>query len=258
MPNRCFEMKKNVLKQLFPIFIVLTLFACNNGKGGMIHMPSAPSVEDCERDFGNMVNGSYATIESALSRVKDFISTYAKTDFPQLEDAYGIKMYLEDLKQFLDGPFDSVSDFIYLSNQKELTLENCNYPMVKAVWNKALENKKNELFEEAIAKLTKDSFEPYLASAVREIVNDDYDNEQLFGWEIERIDLVSLSEPEEVSGIYGKECTAVYRVHLRGNTLGIDTGTLKIQLIGLLSLSTTGELNYRTKDYSYLEKSSKL
>ena len=254
MSNGCFEMRKNVVKQLFTILVVLTLFACNNGKGGMIHQSLTPSEEDCERDYNNMENGSYSTIESALSRVQNFISAYAKTDFQQLEDAYRIKMYLEDLKQFLAGPFNSVSDFIYLSNQKELTLENCKYPMVKAVWSRVLENMKNELFEEAVAKLTKDSFEPYLSSAVREIVNDDYDNEQLFDCEIERVDFGTLTEREEVPGIFGKECTAVFRVHLRCNTLGIDAKTLKIQLIGRFSFNTMGELKYRMKDYCYLKK----
>lgn len=252
------NMKKIISKLLSLVFVSISLFACNNVNNGASIFSPKPSFEDCERDYRDLVNASFSYPERALSRVQDFISTYAETGYSRVDDAYRIKIQVEDIKDFLGRSFESVNDFLYQANQKGNAIEKCEYPIVKFVWNNAFEDKKKSMFENAISKLTCDSFEPYFSSAVRKIVNDDYDNEQLFGWDIERVDLVSLSEPEDVPEIYGKECTAVYRVHLRGNTLGIDTGTLKIQIIGRLSLTTLGELMYKTKDYSYLEKSSKL
>lgn len=73
-------------------------------------------------------------------------------------------------------------------------------------------------------------------------------------WDVESIDQISLSEPTLVSDGTAKKSYGEYRVHLRGNILGIDTDIAIVKIDGVIGVDASGKVRYARTGYQFVEK----
>lgn len=213
----------------------------------------------CRGDFENLCNNTFSSADAAISAIENFVNRYSDINHDYTEDAYEMKFAFKDMQSFFNQTFSSYYYFKQLTNDKSNTYTSSSFPVIRNSWPRILDNETDRILRRFLSEITAETFDPYLRKRVKQIVEEDYDHERAFGWDITRIDRVSIEEPKQVEGLAAKETEAVYRVHLKGNTLGWDTGTLKIQVKGRLGFSEeSGDLYYNNLDYNYLERSSKL
>lgn len=94
--------------------------------------------------------------------------------------------------------------------------------------------------------ITESDFEEFFKAQVWQLSENNYNI-----WEVESIDLVSLSTPTLVNDGTAKKCHGEYRVHLRGNVLGVLTKDARVSIEGTIGPDESGNLTPVRTGYEF-------
>lgn len=181
-----------------------------------------------------------------------------REEYPDLNDCLAKlesdRLYLQKLESFLGQEFGSMEDY----NMEVLEATPSYHQQgenIGKIWNKAVEYRRHELARQFILEKVKD-FATYLKEDAKQICLNDYEN-----FNIQRVELVSMSSPSEMEEYWGYECEGVFRVYLVGSFIGWDRGSVKVSVKGRITARNNGDgelitdVAYSRTDYSILEKS---
>lgn len=158
---------------------------------------------------------------------------------------------LQGMHQFFQKPYDNLSSF----NTKATSIGRRweGHKLLNKLWKSFVSKARRELAKQVLVQGL-----PYVRSHLEDharlVCQGAYS-----GFNVQRVELAQLEEPQEDSKRLGYLCSAIYHVYLRGAYFGIDKGLVKLRVHGTLSIEKNEQgiessLVYTNNSYEILEK----
>lgn len=247
-------MKHTLAILLFVPVLLSNCYYCNGGttssySEGPKFIKNIYTAENCNVEFFRLTNASY-DLSYAISETESFINKWAHTGFYQVDDARRIKGALEDIKLFIKSYGHNLADFKAQAIVEASKYDDSDYRIVRSAWNKAVGEKEHSLAKSLLASCDENAFTRAMEKSMSNII--DSNARSFFGWDIESMDVVKISEPEQ-KGSWSKSCTATFRVYLVGALIGLDSTTTKVEITEEMGINSSGNLYSSLVDYTILE-----
>lgn len=206
-----------------------------------------------KRDFPN-AQEAITAYETVLSKLNTPESTALREKSRDLESyASRLQLIVKELrlvKNFFDQEYSSLYNFNV--SAKDFETYTTLHPITRDIWYR---NKETEVSHWVTKELRKEieGFRNYLYRDAGHLCEFLYE-----GFNVERVDVVSIGEPVEDSKYHAYDCRGIFRVYLRGAFLGWDRGGVKLSLTGRLVATPNDngdlEIQYKRVDYTILEE----
>ena len=217
------------------------------------------------KSFNNLLKARYIDPDNAL---EDFEREKAKLQSPEvykLQEQYtDLKTYvprleaiieeIESMRLFFSRDFANLSAF----NEEAHAYGNKSMsPTAKRIWEVCLDAERNKIAQKMLnAEVEK--FKDYLMKDAEEICMSTYS-----GFDIKRIDVVSIDQPIKREGFMTYDCEGTFRVYMIGSILGWHKGNVKISVKGKMGVYANEQevamgVKYSRTDFSVLEENGDL
>ena len=217
-----------------------------------------PVVKDCEAEYAEVCETLFTTTTAAIKRMDDYLADFGQENCAHVDDVKRMKELFEKMDLFFNNKqYDSYYEYLTKSQQVEEWFLNSGYRTVRATWLQLYEKDKQAMLENAIIDITAESFEENMKEDVERIVQEEVCGKGPLRWDITSVDIVRIEMPTRLSGLPGKQCKALFRVHISG-PLGWRSGSVKVSLLSQLHYSASGTLEYRLVDYAITERSGSM
>ena len=230
---------KVILAELL-VLIIVVLTACGEKR-------------DCEQEYYGLSKCTFSSAAEGANEADEYLKYFKPKKCIYYEDVKEIQQEFLSMDDFFYNHYDKYADF-----QREAIKQpfyNSRYSTVVNTWKALVENEQHRLLDAIVDRINAADIGSYMLNQVRSICENDYGGNGPFGWEVNGVSSVSLSDLEPIgNNLFGKKCKGIYRASMEGAMgLGLRSGTVKLQIEGGLYVDTYGNLRYQTFDYKYLE-----
>lgn len=163
------------------------------------------------------------------------------------------KALIDQMKEILEREYNSVENFNGEVRDNDYRFRNQGANIAK-VWEAMIDVYQSKVAKQVLLEKVKD-FERELAEDAQNICLNDFQ-----GFDVQRVETVSMGTPKEHDKYMRYECEGVFRVYLVGAIIGWDKGSVKLSIKGRISARVDDNnrlagVAYSRTDYSILEKS---
>ncbi len=229
-------MLKNKKTFLFLLFVVV-LTSCDMQK------------RDPQAEFFALRDAVFSTPQEGRDKVQEYSDYFYEKDGARIDEARELRRGYRKMCDFFAQSFDSYEVFLKESRKINEDLSNSNVEGVRKLWQTLYEKERNRLLGPMMDQITVDSFDSYFKNQVKRLCD-----EELRSWEVTSIDQMSLTTPELDEKGDKKKARGVYRVHLKGNIIGVFDGTAQVAIEGEIGVNVLGELFQNRIGYEFQEK----
>ncbi|PNE28831.1 hypothetical protein BHU09_04840 [Tannerella sp. oral taxon 808] len=212
-------------------------------------MAASCEQRDPEAEYKLLSETVYSSPREGAVAAQEYIDYFNNKEGARINDAYGIRDQYYLMRDFFSYSFDSYADFLDQSRELNEKLSSSKYTGVQKMWLSFYEAECNRLLEILMRYITENEFDAFFKIQIRQLCDNEF-----MTWDVESIDQISLSEPTLVSDGTAKKSYGEYRVHLRGNILGIDTDIAIVKIDGVIGVDASGKVRYARTGYQFVEK----
>ena len=231
-------------------------------------------INDYSRRYEELTNEVYSSVNDAIKEqyqfLDEFTSEYGRgllSRESQLQqyvrDIQKLKQEFENMKQFFDQEFSGLSSFNESVRYKNATFNNSQFASVRRSWEEIQGTQRKQEAEKELNKKV-DNFEQYLKNDAEHLCEYNYQRAGVFGNAGFNVDVshptqtISIGTPVAHDSYNAKVCEGVFRVNMKGAMVGLDKGTVKISVKGMIVVIVDGdqiqkEIRYENIDYTILE-----
>lgn len=226
-----------------PVTISILLSLC-------VLFPSCDQ-RDPQAEFEALRDAVYSNPRTGYDVAQEYIDHFysRKGKDKWVDDVCEIRDQYELMDDLFSNSFRSYADFITQAGEISSELTYSNYQGVRTTWKNLYSRERERLLAPLMEQVTEDSFDSFFKGQVWTICNDRYQT-----WDVESVDRVSLFTPVLAPDGTYKECSGVYRVHVRGNIFGFRTATPKVSISGRMGVTDSGQWDARITGYEFSEE----
>lgn len=191
----------------------------------------------------------FSSPSDGVAAAQEYINYFYNKSGARTTEVSEIRHHYRLMDGFFSGSYNSYCDFIHQGRDINRELSQSTYNGVRKTWQTLYEREKNRLLGPVMDGITESDFDAFFKTQVRLLC----ENEFTF-WEIESIDRVSLSTPSIVNDGTAKKSQGEYRVHLRGNIMGIVTKEARISIEGTIGIDESCNITANRTGYQFLQK----
>jgi len=208
---------------------------------------------DCEQEYYDLCKRTFSSASEGYEVADEYVRHFKPNKCAYYSDVVQIRNEFSDMDDFFDYSYDNYADFLRASLQ--CSFQTSKYSTIVNTWKTLVEREQHRLLDAIVDRISAADIGNNMYYRARIICENDYSGNGPFGWVVNGVSSVSLSDLEPIgNNLFGKKCTGVYRVSMEGAMgLGLRSGTVKLRIVGGIYVDTNGNLQYTTLDYSYLE-----
>jgi|GEM_PF-5182515 lipoprotein len=215
-------------------------------------------------NYEDLLRKKFSNPQEALKKIKELQDFLISPEGEELfnkktEEIIPIKKALNNLllifsnmEFFFSYNYSDLPSFNESVNEVKEDYENSNYLSVRNTWKYLVDYYRRLQGENDKEKMIT-NFEYYLKEDARRICNFNYRN-----FDIHEIQTISVSNHYEHEKYNAEVSQGVFRLHLKGSFLGIDRGTVKISVKGMIVVKVNHnkeleKVTYENIDYQIIE-----
>lgn len=191
----------------------------------------------------------YTSPRDGESAAQEYIDYFYKKKGARITEVSEIRQQYRLMDGFFSNSFNSYCDYINQSKEIYPELSQSIYEGVRKTWQTLYERERSHLLDPLMDNITELDFDAFFKTQVRLLCENEFNI-----WEIESIDLVSLSTPSLLNNGIAKKSQGEYRVHLRGNILGVVTKVASISIEGTIGIDESCNIIEVRTGYQFLQK----
>ena len=201
---------------------------------------------DPQAEYELMRETAYSSPREGEEVAQEYIDYFYKEKKARITEVSEIRDQYRKMDAFFANSFNSYADFLKQGKDLNNELSYSNYNGVRKVWKSLYDRERNRLLGPLMDSITESDFEEFFKAQVWQLSENNYNI-----WEVESIDQVSLSTPTLVNDGTAKKCHGEYRVHLRGNVLGVLTKDARVSIEGTIGPDDLGNLTPVRTGYEF-------
>lgn len=206
--------------------------------------------KDPKVEYMSLVSNFYEDAHDGWLAADEYIDYFYKRNSPYINDVYQIRHEYAIMESLFEKDYNNYQELLISIDNAETQLSTSKYECIRNTYKTMYGFKKHELLDPILDNITSTTFESWLSQDAEAICRIELPN-----WDAERCDVISIDEPTLSDDGFSKTCTATLRVYLRGNIIGIETGTAKVFVTGKAIVDAQYP-RYQRVDYTILEKPS--
>ena len=203
---------------------------------------------DPQAEFELLRETVYSSPQEGEETAQEYIDYFCKKKGARITEASEIRDQYRKMVHFFSISFNSYPDFLSKSRELNYELSYSNYDGVRRMWLARYEAVNKRLLAPLMDSITASDFDSFFQEQVKQLCANEFDN-----WTVESIDQASLSAPILVDGGMAKKSSGEYRIHLRGNHLGLSS-TARISVEGTIGPDDNGNVVPNRTFFSFLSK----
>lgn len=228
-------------------------------------------VKDCQNNYHELSVKTYSDINSAILDFEKFLNQFT-TDYgsqlllrkPQLnsiiDEAKTIYDEFKTMKIFFERTFSDLVSYNLEVEDNTFLFENSSYETIRMSWKEITDNQRDIQAEIDMKNKVAD-FEKFLIIDAERICNYNFNDFEVDNYR--NTQLISIGNPYQHDSFNAKVCEGVYRVYMKGAYLGLDKGTVKIAVKGMIVVTVDvnnkkSSVEYRNIDFQIQEKTGDL
>lgn len=165
------------------------------------------------------------------------------TEVSEIRDQY------RKIDNFFSGSFNSYCEFLNESDELNKELAYSNYEGVRKTWLSRYEKERNRLLDPFLNGITDSDFDEFFQKEVNKLCENEFNI-----WRVESVDRVTLSSPTRTNDGKSVKSNAEYRVHLKGDVIGVLTQTAIISIEGTAGPDESCNLIFYRTGYQFVKK----
>jgi len=186
--------------------------------------------------------------QGGIDAAQEYIDHFYKKKESRVNEVGEIRHQYRIMADFFSRTYDNYADFVSASTDIINELQYSNYEGVRKTWKNLYSKERDRLIGALLENITVDSFDAYFKTQVRYLCEQEF-----LTWDYESIDQVKIGTPQLTESGTAKQCSGEYRVHLRGNIIGIRTGIARVSISGVIGVNNAGNMVYQRTGYEFLE-----
>jgi len=232
--------------------------------------------KDIEKKYEELLKKVFTDVNTAIKEQTSFLDKFTSEYASQLlvrqphlklyvERVNNIKEEFNSMKLFLDRNFADLASYnseVIYNGEK---FKNSKFTSVKESWDKISNDQRRVQATKDMNKMV-ENFEQYLRNDAERICNYNYQNAKVFGFEIDwnqPTQTISIGTSFQHDVYNAKVCEGVFRVYMKGALMGLNKGTVKISVKGMICVKvdenkTLIGVEYDNIDYKIIETTGQL
>ena len=203
---------------------------------------------DPQAEYEALRDAVFSDPRDGMDIAEEYINHFRSRKGSRGTEVSEIYDYYRSMHDFFSGSYRTYPEFMSESRPLDVSLSYCNYEGVRNTWNNLYGQERSRLLAPLMDRITELTFDGYFKNQVRSLCQEEFKT-----WDYESIDRLSLSTPTIVRDGSVKEASGQYRVHLRGNIIGIRTSTATVAISGLIGVDADGNLVSERTGYDFLD-----
>lgn len=191
----------------------------------------------------------YSNPQEGIDAAQEYIDHFYNKSGARITEVSSIRDEYRRMADFVEHSFNSYADFLDQSREINAELSSSNYEGVRKTWQSLYERERNQVLGPIMDSITESSFDEFFKTQVRLLCEDEFNV-----WDIEEIDKISLTSPTLSDDGTVKKASGEYRIHLRGNVLGLITRDARVSIEGTIGPDESGYIQMNRTGYHFLEK----